>query len=147
MEKDYSLLRPFDLEAAKRGDRVSYADLSGDIIYLAGPDPKGIIAYQSKEMIYTAPTHAFRMTPLAWVKGRPVYPFDVMYGKMSGRKFIVPNGVIYYDDFTWEKPKTKREGWINIYPNTNAFHYETKEDADRLSASDRIACCRIEWEE
>jgi len=44
--------------------------------------------------------------------------------------------------------KTKREGWINIYPSGQplGFH-KTREAADANATDARIACIRIEWEE
>jgi len=44
-------------------------------------------------------------------------------------------------------PQT-REGWINIYPGgaTSPIRV-SKEESDRDSNGDRIACIRVEWEE
>ena len=57
--KDYSLLRPFDLEAAKRGEPILWID-----------HPIRWVALSDKEL---------RMAPLCWVEGRPVYKGDVLY--------------------------------------------------------------------
>jgi hypothetical protein len=50
--------------------------------------------------------------------------------------------------------KTKREGWVNVYPEDTrvsdecGYLYSTKERADVNAAEDvRVACVRIEWEE
>ncbi len=44
--------------------------------------------------------------------------------------------------------KTKRDGWVNIYPdNLTSRIYTAREDADRCAGSDRTACIHIEWEE
>ena len=57
--KNYSLLRPFDLEAAKRGEPILWID-----------HPIRWVALSDKEL---------RMAPLCWVEGRPVYKGDVLY--------------------------------------------------------------------
>ena len=47
----------------------------------------------------------------------------------------------------------KREGWVNVYPiasgrrRTDILVFETREEADTGTTTDRIACIRIEWEE
>lgn len=43
----------------------------------------------------------------------------------------------------------KREGWVNIYPDTTIRHgiHASQDQADMHAAYDRVACIRIEWEE
>ncbi len=44
--------------------------------------------------------------------------------------------------------KTKREGWVNIYPdNMTSSIRSTRDEADDAAGTDRIACIHIEWEE
>lgn len=45
--------------------------------------------------------------------------------------------------------KTKREGWLNIYqgPSVSGFINGSREEADKVARSDRVACIHIEWEE
>ncbi len=45
--------------------------------------------------------------------------------------------------------KTKRSGWINIYPNEKISEHvwPTREAADSLAVHNRVACIQIEWEE
>lgn len=84
--KDYSLLRPFDLEAAKAGEIVQwYQDNStleyigpstslgeaGCFKWLSGEDTTGTYEGYKAEQL--------RMAPLAWVEGKPVYKGDVLY--------------------------------------------------------------------
>lgn len=164
MEKDYRLLRPFDLEAAKRGDKICYNDESGYVTTLCGPDPKGNIAYQSNGMVYVAHTNSFKMAPLAWVEGKPVYKGDILYWKSVSNKWMnhvcdefdvdkflqrtgEEQGYIYANKLTWQKPKTKREGWVNIYRFNDTALFADKKTADKNAISDRIDCVRIEWEE
>lgn len=50
----------------------------------------------------------------------------------------------------FEINKTKKEGWVNIYPNSCVRQYtiyKTKEDADKHTYTDRVACVKIEWVE
>ena len=43
----------------------------------------------------------------------------------------------------------KREGWVNIYPDSVIGHelHKSEEDAKKLADSDVIATVKIEWEE
>ena len=94
MEKrDYSLLRPFDLEAAKAGVLLTCPPSSngshlfeGAPIwkYVAGPDVDGRILVELIEtgrFAELAEPESFRMAPLAWVEGLPAYKGDVLYSK------------------------------------------------------------------
>lgn len=94
--KDYSLLRPFDLEAAKNGALLttctnSVAAENPIWEFVAGPDAGGKIL---TKIIHTgcfadpAPVDCFRMAPLFWVEGRPAYPGDVLYWKCGVAEFI-----------------------------------------------------------
>ena len=88
--KDYSLLRPFDLEAAKTGTPLIeiYMHESKVITdeeigtYIAGPNNLNeyVISFStSGYVIYTVSIKDVRMAPLAWVEGKPVYKGDVLY--------------------------------------------------------------------
>jgi hypothetical protein len=170
-EKDYSLLRTFDLEAAKRGEAICY-DHCGEsrIKYLAGPDAKEHIAYEAPDgLLYASRSSNFRMAPLAWVEGKPVYPGDVLYCPNLHEKYSkhavshVENDRIYGADglwvtaghLTWTAPKVKREGWVNVYRQKGSLStvasisdaHETEQDANDAQRKERIACIRIEWDE
>lgn len=169
MTNDYSLLRPFDLEAAKRGDLLCWHNATGaDYVarYIAGPDVKGLACVEVDSHLTIHPVEYFRMAPLCWVEGLPVYCGDVLYNKIGqgltatgedGGKLLAsefPDGTLFEPDLlTWTPPKVKREGWVNIYPpyhgwvaKTSGAH-RTKEEADGYAEQARIACVRIEWEE
>lgn len=94
MEKrDYSLLRPFDLEAAKAGALLTCCPspaanhlFDGAPVwkYVAGPDVDGRILVEfikTGRFASLSRPESFRMSPLAWVEGRPVYKGDVLYSK------------------------------------------------------------------
>ena len=150
-EKDYSLLRPFDLEAAKAGalmTDIGIGTCNGEAAwrYVAGPDFNGnIIVERLRDGSFANPasTSIFRMAPLCWVEGRPVYSGDVLYWNCGGAEFTVgsrmlfdgqmiegvsvttegfthdiPGTGILHENLTWKKPKrtVKKAGWINIYP-------------------------------
>ena len=78
-QNDYSLLRPFDLEAVNRGEEICYFD--GEFAeYIAGPDQRGIVVIKSKNLEFNfAREIALRMKPLCWVEGKPVYEGDVLW--------------------------------------------------------------------
>jgi hypothetical protein len=105
-EKDYSLLRPFNLEAAKAGEAICY-DNAIRCKYIAGPDRVGSIAYEGYDgLLYTA-TYGFRMAPLAWCEGKPVYKGDVLYCPTVHKNYSkhvvshVENDRIYATDGLW----------------------------------------------
>lgn len=88
--KDFSLLRPFDLDAVKDGQQVCYEHGGDGVIkYLAGPDNTCRIAYEGPDnRFYVGPVDAFRMAPLCWVRTsveddtlKPVYKGDVLWHK------------------------------------------------------------------
>ena len=160
--KDYSLLRPFDLEAAKNGALVCWMYEDGPLRYIGkatcGADTACFewIGGTHKGTFETYPNTNLRMSPLCWVEGRPVYPGDNLYLKNGCGVFTAGGRMVGVElnSLTWSKPKrtVKKAGWINIYPlswmdgRTGAI-YPTKTAADNSARSARIACARVEWEE
>lgn len=165
-KKDYSLLRPFDLEAAKRGEKICTDELE-DVQYVAGPDEYTNVVVKTGPY-FILQKHRLRMTPIAWVEGRPIYNGDVLYCLSNyanwadierGYEFKVSKKAenedalfdgewwLAFTDLTWTKPKQKREGWMNCYPSRENCVYPSKEMADKYAASHRTECIRIEWEE
>ena len=157
-EKDYSLLRPFDLEAAKAG--VLLCDQSGST--LAGllcctPDSSGYFRVWVNcigGIVSCLHGKNIRLAPLCWVEGKPVYPGDVLErenGKafipdivaISGELRMLREGLPSFlnpELLRWPRPKPVKR-WINIYPNTG---HSTKAAADQAEAIGRIACIEIE---
>ena len=158
-EKDYSLLRPFDLEAARDGAAIVALVDGGTKMeprgFVKGPDCMGYCVVVTDEGVYRlGKAHEYRMAPLCWVEGRPVYPGDGLWWILQD-KWIVARG--YYEHLdviisvdsndvaslrklTWAKPVPIKR-WINIYPNTG---HSTKAAADQAEAIGRIACIEIE---
>ena len=175
--KDYSLLRLFDLEAAKAGEIVQwYQDNStleyigpstslgeaGCFKWLSGEDTTGTYEGYKAEQL--------RMAPLAWVEGKPVYKGDVLYqyyaqdhkNRLVTISNIFTNGIGNYLTFTeggnwamdgntskltWNKPKVKKSGWMNSYDSGENYVYPTKDRADVMATHSRKACIEILWEE
>lgn len=140
-KKDYSLLRPFDLAAAKRGEAIfciaDRKDEPGERKFIAGPDLHGYFCVQSPDGWFRfGKACDYRMAPLAWVEGKPVYKGDALYycgpgqkemaeaegphpakdcdgfaykGSICGRGYHAPA-----DCFTWNPPKVKRTGFVCI---------------------------------
>jgi len=124
--KDLTLLRPFDLEAAKRGDPLLYE--SHRAIFTAGPNGVG-------EYVFDVETRGFmvagskcsvtfssvKMAPLAWVEDRPLYVGDKLFfsdgregfarGIRAGFLIFEPKvGFPEYqlpESFTWNKQQVK----------------------------------------
>lgn len=133
-EKDYSLLRPFDIEAAKRGEAIMLVEngkhLAKNATFVAGPDSNGCIILNISGR-FSRPDRIYRknifMAPLAWVEGRPVYRGDVLYWKSQpGAQCIAekimeggwlafrsdgsqPLGIVHTNGLTWTPPMVKRE--------------------------------------
>lgn len=167
-EKDYSLLRPFDLEAAKAGHEIT--NENGDArIYVDGPDYMGQVCVKGCQGgLYIDPVGSLFMSPLCWVEGKPVYKGDgPLYWKgapnckhgfsltevsADGWAHTDPLGCVHIDGITWSPPKVKRDGWVNVYHSCDSAAmlsdaWPTKEECDKLQRTGRIACVRIEWEE
>lgn len=147
MEKDYSLLRPFDLEAANFGTKAYWFET--ECVWF-GPSgnkfSQPMYAVEHNAGMSYVPASELRAYPLAWVEGRPVYKGDVLYcEKLAEHTGIAVQyfqtgmihglGQIYSDllvahpeHMTWQKPKTKREGWIEV---CQVRHHKSKEDAER----------------
>lgn len=168
-EKNFELLRPFDLEAAKRGDGITDS-CGGKVVYIDGPDAAGNYAVRIDGHFAVGSSERLRMAPLCWVEGRPVYKGDVLYmtvGVYAGKPFVphqFNGGMLinlaarhhYRAEYlTWTPPKVKREGWVNIYKldSANAWLaitsvvYKTQEFADKCAQNNRVGCVHIEWEE
>lgn len=174
MKKDYSLMRPFDQKAAKEGDSICWNSSDEKLTgrYLAGPDKSGDVAFEDVDGdLYVSRVSEFRMTPLCWVEGKPVYKGAVLYaygdrvtanGTRSFKNLndeYLPVGEfgenVNVGSLTWNPPMVKREGWLNVYGfGKAAVLYETKSEADKGAttpfgkiAASRLDCVRIEWEE
>ena len=86
-ENDYSLLRAFDLKAARAGAKVvetSSDFYQGDIgEYVAGPNKAGDLVFNFESlgfMTYQPGNRSgLRMVPLRWVEGKPLYPGDELF--------------------------------------------------------------------
>lgn len=100
--KDYSLLRPFDLEAAIAGEPILWSGQYIPVTFVARGnrgqtniiERPGIHGGLLSEVCYS-PDNYLRMAPLCWVEGRPVYKGDTLYFDDTtiepGRAFIVRN--------------------------------------------------------
>lgn len=166
-DKDYSLLRPFDLEAAKRGDEFVFispgtgeqktrklvAEKNGHLVVDYGD------TFQITTIDFAA--DGYRMAPLCWVEGRPVYKWDVLWHTARGAEVIADkvssHGSLiepactagdYLSNLTWTPPKVKREGYTLVQ---KASVHENKADAESflrlLGEPDRWVVCAVEWEE
>ena len=173
MEKDYSLLRPFDMEEAKNGALIfekGTEDEKGK--FVVGPSTLGEYVFSfpaTGYVVYKDLSKDLVMAPLVWVEGRPVYVGDILYINDIA-KFDQVTGVVSTEDregyltmlnsgscladnrngnLSWNKPKVKKRGWMNVYPGSmgRCVHL-TKEAADEASgAISRTACIEVHWEE
>ena len=180
--KDYSLLRPFDLEAAKAGELLFEIYMHGSKVktdekigtYIAGPNNHNeyVISFPTNGYVtYTDSIKDVRMAPLAWVEGKPVYTGDTLYspffksggysqdGLFTVTGYRVSDGHSFYaaeisysaatlvSSCSWNKPKVKKSGWLNIYPNNDcSCMHPSKLAADTEKAGHREACIEVFWE-
>jgi len=116
---NYNLLRPFDLEAAKRGEEICWRG-GEDLTFIAEAGPDGDHAIRgAKGNLQYAESQYLRMKPLAWVEDHPVYKGDKLWYKTAGLIiadkacgdgwFFSKDGVsIYPKSCTWTKPEPKK---------------------------------------
>jgi len=74
---------------------------------------------------------------------------QIEYHHKSVMRLFEPNGEPRYSyEGRIRNRKTKREGWINIYPSgEHGKIRETQEEAERVANTDTVATIKIEWEE
>lgn len=156
-EKDYSLLRPFDLEAARDGAAIVALVDGGTKMeprgFVKGPDCMVYCVVVTDEGVYRlVKAHEYRMAPLCWVEGKPVYPGDVLehtrLGEVVAKSEHASKGMLVVEKYdglavenlTWPRPKPVKR-WVNIY-RVNTF--ASQEAANEYATSSRIACIEIE---
>lgn len=116
-------MKEFDYEATKKGAKVQTRD----------GRPARIICWDMEDPYYPIVALCTE-NDTEWVK---TYTRD---GRCSVR-------VNTYDDLVMAI--TKKEGWINIYPNNSStsYIYDTERDADSHCTNNRVACVHVEWSE
>jgi len=166
------LLRPFNLELAKQGEEICWSHLDCPVTFI-GVSQAGKIAFESENELGFISSSSFRMKPLTWIDGIPVYKGDVLWYR--GQQFCIEvqgynptceDGLIgivvksqtelisvgeqtsapFYQ-WQWDKPKqvVKRKVWINVYSDY-FYSYFSKEEADTLAGKGRITCVEREIE-
>ena len=160
-EKDYSLLRPFDLEAAKAGAKVCWhedGEVAVDVMFVRDRVIPLFEMCFSKDraavFTHDDSRRYLRAAPLCWVEGKPVYPGDVLEREnwkafipdmvaISGELRMLGEGLPSYlkpEQLRWPRPKPVKR-WVNIYP---ANSFESQDSANEYATSSRIACIEIE---
>jgi len=166
--KDYSLLREFNLEQAKTGDAILYmhhrtdkvfADVeyrghtvAGDFIFIEYIGGSGRCIHKEE----------LKMKPLTWIEGRPVYKNDVLYVKspcsdyepltiestfepLSHKSALwFTTGMWAHDDeLTWTKPKEKHvhQELIDAWKNGAKIQYRSKTLEDWCDTTPAPAFC------
>lgn len=110
MTNNYTLFRPFDETAAKRGDPICFE--TGDPrTFLYGPDIDGyVICLRNDRGVFITPEN-LRMAPLGWCAGKPVYPGDTLYFARNGESYTFPREAFGRPNdltgYSWEPPTVK----------------------------------------
>jgi hypothetical protein len=78
--KDYYLLRNFDVDAVKRGEKFCDKNGRSAWSFLDGPDTLGncVLVYEPGGSFVIVHISELRMKPLSWVEGKPVYKGDLL---------------------------------------------------------------------
>lgn len=118
-------MKPFDLQKALAGHKV--VTRGGDEVTIVGAIEDG--------------------GPLP-VLGRIEAPdsHSADSWRLDGGYFSNADEESVNDLFMASEPKS---GWINVYPSNlaSANIYKSKEQADAVAHTNRVACIKIEWEE
>ena len=165
-------MKPFDLAAAQRGCPIQTRDgkpakflmhvpeAAAEYRVVALADGK-VNGYVEDGRFYGEfeSWNDLLMAPLCQVEGRDVYPGDVLYHESGAVTVFGMLGccleVMYAggecglrspENLTWTKPKTKRVGWINVYPNRGDVMHSTEEEANQCAHEGRLACVWVEYE-
>ena len=166
-EKDYSLLRPFDLEAAKAGAKlfcINSENGETECTFIQKAGDELCIHFERFGFSIHDETDSLRMAPLCWVEGKPVYPGDVLEREnwkafipdmvaISGELRMSGEGLPSYlkpEQLRWPRPKPVKR-WINVYPGMyrdggpcSTTMHSTKEAAEADLMHGSIACIEIE---
>lgn len=165
-ERNYSLLRQFFPVPTMLGETMCGEDGTGQYVYMAGPTSGGEYAFEDKLLsrVFVATFqigHRWKLQPLTWLQGNPLYKGDTIYFTVDGSKHVVESFTGTYiicgkgfDEFaihpdyaSWEKPKVKKNYWVNLYPSdTMAYDlkghmHDTPEQARIASTGSRLVTC------
>ena len=143
-EKDYSLLRPFDLEAAKAGAKVCWhedGEVAVDVMFVRDRViPLFEMCFSEEQaavFTHDDSRRYLRAAPLCWVEGKPVYPGDVLWQttlagdvlKRKAKQISADGSYLEFEEtgswamdgsvskLSWAEPPPKPvKRWINVYP-------------------------------
>jgi hypothetical protein len=91
-QKDFNLLRPFDLEKAKAGEALCDASTGNEYVFIGHSKTTNEIYVQivnnNEDSIFECDAHDLRMKPLCWLEGKPVYKGDELWHKNPGMEKI-----------------------------------------------------------
>jgi len=165
MKNNTDLLRPFDLEAAQRGEPILWGGQFEPATFVARArkgktniiERAGMHAGLLDHVEY-APDEYLHMAPLCWVEGRPVYKGDRLWCKLYNEWVTATgsrqDGVLNADGHepgldldvracTWSAPKVRRKVKLLAYLDADQLFWlrETatpKFPAARVPFEDRI---------
>jgi hypothetical protein len=172
--KDYSLLRAFDLEAAKRGEAVCLH--GGEAARWVGRSESNTanIVEHNKSFAGNVVEYLFdrylRMVPLCWVEEKPVYKGDVLYflnkSRVASHVSTDSDGdcFLHFNDgsdcwlsgpspifdglvaCTWTPPKVKREGYVIVACNSTMPREVAEKMLSNIKHGGELVLARAEWE-
>ena len=150
---NFDLLRPVVFAELKVGDKLVSPEGRGATVTYIAPN---FAVLRFTDNTEGAPfdgylERTFRLHPLCWVEGKPVYPGDTLYYKddptwkhneegviasgIRGDELHFHGGIAFPIDIaTWTKPQLKRvpsfqvEG-VDVFPGDAVYYYGTNRDA------------------
>ena len=160
MEKDLSLLRPFDRQAALNGYLLCSKRNDEPAEYRYGPDVECRVCVERDGKIVVWDCDFIRMAPLCWVEGKPVYKGDVLDSNIleNQNRIILgfSDGLFSTEErglgtcrpgsLTWTAPEQKnpKTGWIVCTRNMGAL---TEAEAKEIAASHpELLALHVNWE-
>lgn len=159
-------LKDFDMDMFKNGTKIinewgaiaSYvADNASEIVVQAETNSNLNFTVLEKSQLKR---YNFKMLPLFFVEDKPVYPGDVLYDTENEEHWHFTPGDEYPESYaeylTWNKPKVKKEAWVNLYKTSmscagvdvgSVYSNEDKAKNGAVDKKSYIKTIRIEWEE
>lgn len=157
-EKQLDTLKDFDLDMFKKGTKIIAYNFPYSTAEYVAEDACLVIARNNEGLLCSLykdclETYGLKMLPLIFVEDKPVYLGDVLYCKDTKESVLITLEDFSEGDeeyLTWNKPKVKKEGWVNLYKKSDGsveagavFH--TKGEAEFFGGG--FTVLRIEWEE
>lgn len=172
--------RKFDVATAKNGDLCTDS-FNRSLIWIGACQSNSNYSVVEVTPIGCLPSleyvgnYELKIAPLCIVEGKPVYIGDSLYIKdiklvdvVTGKKSNGESALLTfknsgdcsannkYNNLTWDKPKKKKSGWINVYKFNNttltseviyASQHQAEASRIGIDSNNIVYTIEIHWEE